>query len=242
MCEGVEIEGETHRKERRVTALVPMKEHSGRVPGKNMRPLCGRPLFHWVVMGLQGSRYISKIVINTDSREIAQSAQKHFPMVTILDRPEAIRGDLSINIIIGYDLSQIEGEHFLQTHSTNPLLAPATMDKAIECYFQNLGHHDSLFSVTRRQVRLYWHDGRPINHWLHSPQQSLRTQDLEPIYEENSCLYIFSRTSFHRSGNWRIGRHPQMFEINKLEAVDIDQEEDFLLAELLCQAKLNKLR
>ena len=221
-----------------IVALVPMKGHSERVPGKNMRPFCGRPLFHWIIRSLQNSKYITRIIINTDSQAIAKNALDYFHCVDIVERPEAIQGDLvSMNDIIAYDLSQIEGEHFLQTHSTNPLVTTATIDKAIECYFNSLETYDSLFSVTRRQVRLYWQDGRPINHKLHNPQESLRTQDLEPIYEENSCLYIFSRTSFSQSRNWRIGLKPQMFEIEKLEAVDIDEEPDFRLAEALHRLK-----
>lgn len=218
-----------------VIALLPMKDHSERVPGKNMRTFSGRPLFHWIIMSLQNSKYIGRIVIDTDSRAIAQNALEHFDGVSILDRPEAIRGDfVSMNAIILYDLSQIEGEHFLQTHSTNPLLTTETIDKTIECYFDGLEMCDSLFSVTRHQTRLYWQDGRPINH---NPEEMLRTQDLDPIYEENSCLYIFSRTSFSQSGNRRIGLRPQMFEIDKLEAVDIDGEQDFRLAEILFKSK-----
>ena len=218
-----------------IIALVPMKGHSERVPGKNMRPLCEHPLFHCIVMSLQDSKYITWIVIDTDSQEIAQNALKHFDQVSILDRPEAIRGDfVSMNTIIAYDLSQIEGEHFLQTHSTNPLVTTATIDRAIEYYFNGLETHDSLFSVTRHQTRLYWQDGWPINH---NPQELLRTQDLEPIYEENSCLYIFSRTSFLQSGNRRIGLKPQMFEMDKLEAVDIDEEQDFKWAEIVLESR-----
>lgn len=219
----------------KVIALVPMKGHSERVPGKNVRPLCGRPLFHWIIMSLQSSKYVDKIVIDTDSQEIAQNALEHFDRVSILDRPEAIRGDfVSMNTIIAYDLSQIEGEHFLQTHSTNPLLTTATIDKAIECYFQNLEAYDSVFSVTRHQARFYWQDGQPINH---NPQELLRTQDLAHIYEENSNLYIFSRASFSQTGNRRIGLKPQIFEMDRLEAVDIDEENDFGLAEVLHKSK-----
>lgn len=219
----------------KVMALVPMKGHSERMPGKNMRSFCGRPLFHWVIMSLQNSKYITRVIINTDSQAIAQNALEYFDCVEIVERPEAIRGDfVSMNDIIAYDLSQIEGEHFLQTHSTNPLLTTATIDKAIGCYFNSLERHDSLFSVTRRQVRLYWQDGQPINH---NPQELLRTQDLKPIYEENSCLYIFSKTSFSQGGNRRIGLKPQMFEMDKFEAVDIDQEQDFMLAEALHKLK-----
>jgi CMP-N-acetylneuraminic acid synthetase len=225
-------------KKSEIIALVPMKGHSERVPGKNMRLLYGRPLFHWVIMSLQNSKYITKVIIDTDSQEIAQSALESFERVRIIDRPEAIRGDfVSMNVIIAYDLSQIEGEHFLQTHSTNPLLTIATIDKAIECYFKSLKTFDSLFSVTRHHVRLYWQDGRPINH---NPKDLIPTQDLSPVYEENSNFYIFSRKSFSQSENRRIGLSSRMFEMDKLESVDIDEEQDFKLAEILLKSRYSE--
>jgi CMP-N-acetylneuraminic acid synthetase len=236
----VEVEGETDRKERRVTALVPMKGHSERVPNKNLRPFCGKPLCHWTIFNLQNSHYVKDIVVNTDSREIADNIRQNFDRVKIIDRPDEIRGDfVSMNVIIACDLSQLPGQHFLQTHSTNPLLNTETIDAGIELYFHNVGMCDSLFAVTRHNARFYWSDGSPVNH---DPQELLRTQDLPPILEENSNLYVFSRESFKQSGNRRIGLRPYLFEISKFEAIDIDEEEDFLLAELLCEAKLNKLR
>ncbi len=223
-----------------IVALVPMKGHSERVPNKNLRSFCGKPLCHWIILSLQKSHYVKDIVVNTDSPEIAENIRQNFERVKIIERPDEIRGDfVSMNTVIAYDLSQWRGEHFLQTHSTNPLLNTETIDKAIDLHFRNLGEHDSLFTVTSHNARFYWSDGRPINH---DPQEMLRTQDLPPIFEENSNLYIFSRESFKRSGNKRIGLTPYLFEISKFEAIDIDEEDDFLLAELLCQAKLNKLR
>jgi len=214
-----------------VIALLPMKGHSERVPNKNVRDLCGKTLYHWVLRSLLDSKYVKQVIINTDSDRIAKDALRHFDRIIIINRPQSIRGDLvSMNNIIAYDLLQTEGEHFLQTHSTNPLLTTESIDKAIETYFNGLNEYDSLFSVTRHQVRLYWQDGRPINH---NPDELIRTQDLEPVYEENSNIYIFSRTSFARSKNKRIGLHPQIFELSKLEAIDIDENEDFRLAEMI---------
>lgn len=214
-----------------VVALLPMKAHSERVPNKNIRNFCGKPLYHWVLTSLLASRYISCVVINTDSSEIARDAPKYFERVRIIKRPEEIRGDfVPMNHIIAYDLSVLDGDHFLQTHSTNPFLTMDSIDQAIEFYFNNTNRYDSLFSVTRLQTRLYWGDGQPINH---DPAKLLRTQDLEPVYEENSNLYVFSRTSFEQSGCNRVGLRPAMFELNKLEAVDIDEELDFKLAEAL---------
>ncbi|MBD3842542.1 MAG: acylneuraminate cytidylyltransferase family protein [Campylobacterales bacterium] len=209
-----------------------MKGNSERVKNKNMRDFAGAPLYHAVMKSLLASKHVEKVVINTDSEVIAQDAKEHFgDKVIIIDRPVEIQGDfVSMNDVIAYDLSQLDGEYFMQTHSTNPLLKTETVDKAIEKFFDGLNTYDSVFGVTKVQTRFYDKDANPINH---NPEELLRTQDLEPMYEENSNFYIFSKESFKNAGDKRIGVKPQIFEVNKLEAVDIDEEEDFTLAELL---------
>jgi N-acylneuraminate cytidylyltransferase len=214
----------------KIKALVPMKGHSERVPNKNIRLLAGRPAFHWIVDSLSKSKYIDEIIINTDSKEIAESAVNNFD-VTILDRPDFLLGDMvSIQPLIAYDLSQTNGEFYLQTHSTNPMVQPETIDKAIEAFFAQK-EHDALFSVTSVQTRFYWKDGSGINH---DPKVLIRTQDLEPIYEENSCLYIFSKETNQRCES-RLGTNPMMFPINDLEAADVDTMEDFYWADFLLE-------
>lgn len=216
----------------KLKALLPMKGNSERVPNKNMRDFNGKPLYHAIMNSLIGSKYIDKVVINTDSEIIAKDAKENFgDRVIIIDRPENIQGDfVSMNEIISYDLSQLEGDHFLQTHSTNPLVRTETIDDAVKSYLDALDKFDSLFAVTKLQTRLYDKNAKPVNH---NPNELLRTQDLEPLFEENSNFYIFSKTAFKNADNKRIGLKPQIFEVNKLEAVDIDEPEDFKLAELL---------
>jgi CMP-N-acetylneuraminic acid synthetase len=222
----------------KITALLPMKAHSERMPDKNIKNFCGKPLYHAVLSTLLQSEYIDKVIINTDSEIIKVDALKNFEEVVIIDRPKEIQGDfVSMNDIIAYDLTKNDGEYFLQTHSTNPLLQSSTIDLAIETYFKSLNEFDSLFSVTRLQTRLYWKDGSPVNH---NPNELLRTQDLPPVYEENSNFYIFSKNSFVDAGESRIGLKAQMFEINKLEAVDIDEPEDWEIAEILYKRRVNK--
>ena len=213
-------------------ALLPMKGNSERVKNKNMKDFDGIPLYHVIIKSLLASKYIENVVINTDSDIISKNAKKVFgDKVIIINRPKSIQGDfVSMNDIINYDLQQLEGEHFLQTHSTNPLLRTETIDNAIEKYFDSLEKYDSIFGVTKVQTRFYDKNAQPINH---NPKELLRTQDLEPLFEENSNFYIFSKESFENSNKKRIGVKPQIFEVNKLEAVDIDEPEDFKLAELL---------
>jgi len=211
-----------------IKALIFMKANSERVPGKNLRPLCGRPLFHWIMDSLSRSNFIDEVIINTDSSEIAESAERAFG-ATIHMRPEWLLGDMvGASPLIEHDLANTDGEYFLQTHSTNPMLSTQTIDNAIEAFFGQSAH-DSLFSVTPVTTRMYWPDGRGINH---DPDRLIRTQDLEPIYEENSCIYVFSREGFTDRRN-RLGRNPMMFEMDRYEAVDIDYEYDFAVAEAL---------
>lgn len=214
-----------------IIALVPMKGHSERVPNKNLKIFNGKPLYHCIVNTLLKCPQIVEVCINTDSEKIKDDVKNNFDRVRTIDRPESIQGDfVSMNEVIEYDLSVIKGDYFLQTHSTNPLIKSTTISDAIHEFQDTLGNNDSLFSVTRLQTRLYWKDGKPINH---KPGELLRTQDLPAVYEENSNFYIFSKDSFMAAKKKRIGLSPKMFEVNKLEAIDIDEPEDFKLAELL---------
>ncbi len=218
-----------------VKALLPMKGNSERVPHKNIRPLAGKTCFHWIAEVLSASKYIDEIIINTDSKQIAESASI-FPKVTILERPDYLLGDMvSIQPLIEYDLQNSNGDLYLQTHSTNPLVTTETIDAAIEA-FVNQTEHDALFSVTEVKQRYYWPNGKGINH---DPSVLIRTQDLEPIYHENSCFYIFSKDTNQRTKS-RLGSNPLMFPIDRIEAADIDDIEDFYWAEFLMLQRLKE--
>jgi CMP-N-acetylneuraminic acid synthetase len=221
----------------RFVALLPMKGESERVPNKNIRTFNGEPLFvHMLKTLLQVSK-IDEIIINTDSEKIKELALQ-FDKVTIHDRPKELIGNLvPMNDIIAYDIDKSGQTYFIQTHSTNPLLTASTIEKALADFEANESNIDSIFSVTKWQTRLYWANGEAINH---SPNELLRTQDLPPVFEENSSFFIFSKKSFKEANNQRIGRNPKMMEINKLEAIDIDELEDFLLAEVMQKIVMNE--
>ena len=213
----------------KVVALMPMRHGSERVIGKNYRPFAnGRPLFTHVLDNLVACSRISSVVIDTDSQIIKEICKAEYPDVVLLDRPEHLRdGSIPMNDVLRHDLSQVEGDYFLQTHSTNPVLSLQTLETALETFFKSYPIYDSLFSVTRLQTRLWDQLTRPINH---NAEILLRTQDLPPVYEENSCIYLFSRETLEVH-NKRIGDRPLMFEVDKLEAQDIDEEVDFKIAE-----------
>lgn len=218
----------------KLVALVPMRHHSQRVPGKNYRPLAGKPLYQHIIETLLACPEIGQVVVDTDSQPVIDGLRRDFPQVTVLPRPEDLCADtISMNEILLYDTSQVKADFYLQTHSTNPLLRPETVSKAIQTFLADYPAHDSLFFVTRLQTRLYDQHGQAINH---DPNVLIQTQDLPPIYEENSCMYIFTRENLARRRN-RLGDRPLMFEIDAAEAWDIDEELDFAVADFLMQQR-----
>jgi CMP-N-acetylneuraminic acid synthetase len=182
------------------------------------------------VKNLLACPLISQVVIDTDSPTIQEDAARHFPQVKLLERPAHLRaGTTPMNDVLLNSVEQVKADFYLQTHSTNPLLRAETITDAVEKFLKNYPMYDSLFGVTRLQTRLWDSLARAVNH---NPAILLRTQDLPPIYEENSCLYLFTREILESKHN-RIGDRPFMFEIERLQAVDIDEELDFKVAELL---------
>jgi CMP-N-acetylneuraminic acid synthetase len=216
-----------------IIALLPIKGESERVPGKNLRNFSGKPLLCRVLRTLQETDAVSRVVVNTDSARVTNCV-RDFSKTVVHERPPRLCGHtVPMNDIIAYDLGLLGPGHYLQTHVTNPLLKSETITNAVAAYFDGLPSHDSLFSVVRRQSRFFDADMRPINH---DPAVLLNTQDLPPVYEENSCLYIFSDKSFFANGKNRIGGKYQTYPMSHIESLDIDTEEDFRLAEIAWQA------
>jgi CMP-N-acetylneuraminic acid synthetase len=219
----------------KIVALVPMRHHSQRVPGKNYRILAGKPLFHHIIETLLAVPEINDVVVDTDSDQVMEGLREHFPSVKIIVRPEPLcADDVPMNEILIHDTDQVPADFYLQTHSTNPLLKAETISKAIQLLMTNYPERDSLFSVTRLQTRLYDQHGDALNH---DPKELIQTQDLPPVYEENSCIYIFNRGNLMAKRH-RISDKPLLFEMDADEAWDIDEELDFAMCDFLLKRRL----
>ncbi len=211
----------------KIVALLPMKANSERVKGKNFRDFSGKPLFRWTLDTLLEVPEISQVIINTDARAILnQNGLYETDKIVIRDRRPEICGDfVSMNLVIADDIANVEADVYLMTHTTNPLIQPRTIRSALNSFLdaKQRGTADSLFTVDRIQTRFYRADVSPVNH---DPNNLIRTQDLEPWFEENSNLYIFTRSSFQAT-KARIGLKPMMYEGPKFESIDIDDQEDW---------------
>lgn len=213
--------------QKKIVALLPMKANSTRVKGKNFRDFCGKPLFRWILDSLLAVEEIDYVVINTDARDIlAENGLVETDRIKIRDRKPEICGDtVSMNLVLADDVANVEADIYLMTHTTNPLLSSATIRKAIQEFSaaEDSKTVDSLFTVNKIQTRFYRADASPINH---DPDNLIPTQDLEPWYEENSNLYLFTRESFEKT-KARIGKEPMMMITPAMESSDIDTPDDW---------------
>lgn len=221
----------------KIYALIPIKHNSERVPGKNYRDFNGKPSFYWIINTLLNSTYIDKIVIDTDSPTIKELVPKYFndnmERIIIYDRPVHLHGghvatnDLFVNVIQALNL---DADYYFQTHTTNPLLKTSSVNDAIETFLNKVNEgYETLFSVKTHYTRFYNSIGQDMNH---NRFHLIPTQELDPIYEENSCMYLFSKDTLLKY-KARIGKKAYLYKMTDIESTDIDWHEDFKLAELL---------
>jgi NAD(P)-dependent dehydrogenase (short-subunit alcohol dehydrogenase family)/CMP-N-acetylneuraminic acid synthetase len=217
--------------------IIPIKQESERVPGKNYRDFNGQPLYFHIIETALRVGELELLVIDTNSWLIRKGISAKFqdPRIRIYERPSHLcPGDTPVNgllknVICALDL---RADLFVQTHVTNPLLSAETIDDAIGIFHEKRKEgYDSLFSTRNYQTRLYRQSDalEAVNHNMH---ELTRTQDLETYYEENSCLYLFTKEGLW-SMDHRIGSRPYLYLMSDLESSDIDTETDFLVAQFL---------
>ena len=219
----------------KIFALIPIKYNSQRVPGKNFRLMNGKPLFYYIINTLQKCKYINKIIINIDDERTKFAIKKYFKNIIFYNRPKhLLGGDVATNKLFADMIKSmnLNADYYFQTHTTNPLLKLGTINNAIKEFLNDNDKYDSLYSVKQHQTRLYDKNSKAVNH---NPKELLPTQDLEPLFEENSCIYLFSRESLLNC-NHRIGNNPLMFKMDDIESQDIDIETDFGITEIIMKS------
>lgn len=225
----------------KITAIIPIKHTSTRVPGKNFRLMNGKPLFFYIINTLLQVKEINNIIIDTNSDTIFEEVPKIFKdnmnKIVLYERPTHLcpgntpTNDLLLNVI--QDLN-LDSDYYLQTHVTNPLLKKETISESINTFLRNKNKYECLFSAKTHYTRFYDKDGKDMNH---NRFKLIPTQDLDPIYEENSCIYIFTKEILEKY-KARIGNKALIFPMNDIESQDIDWEPDFILTETLMALKL----
>ena len=206
----------------KIVALVPMKLNNQRLPGKNIKCFDnGRPLCHYILSTLLSVKEIDEVYVYCSNPDI----QNYIPEgVKYLRRSESLdQNTTKINEVIAAFANEVPADIYVMTHATSPFVRADSIRKGLKALLE--GDYDSAFAVQNISTFL-WKDGKPFNYDLDNIP---RTQDLEPIYAETSGFYIFRPeviTQMHR----RIGNKPYMVEVSQIEATDVDEAEDFMIA------------
>lgn len=216
--------------DRKVTAIVLIKAETEK-PNGTLRLFNNKPLYRTLLDKLENIFAIDEVLVDTDIQELQEELPKFYKKAKFIQRLESLsKSDTNVNDIIAYDLTQTDNsEIFIQTHVNKPLLKKETIAKALKKFVELEDHYDSLFSVNTYQNRFYDHAFKPINH---DEDNLVRTRDLKPVYEENSCFYIFTKESYQRSKH-RTGNNPFLFDIPSIEALELKDGLSYKLAEIL---------
>lgn len=215
----------------KTVAFVPIRLNSQRVEGKNLRLLGARPLMTYLLESLAQAKNIDEVYVYCSNEAI----KEHLPEgVKFLRRDERLDSNTTLGREI-YDAftAEVEADLYILAHATSPFIKTQTIEDAL--YKVQSGEYDSAFSAEKIQTFAWW-QGKPLNY---SFEKVPRTQELEPIYVETSAFFIFSRTLW-REHHRRIGFNPYTAVTDRIESMDIDNPDDFLLAEAIVAANLNR--
>ena len=207
----------------KVTAFVPMKLNNRRLPQKNTKRFTnGKPLCSYILSTLLEIDKIDEVYVYCSNPEIKEFIPNK---VKFLQRSESLDKDTtSMTEVLTCFTKEVPADIYVMTHTTAPFISKESIQKGLESVVS--GKYDSSFAAKKLQDFL-WMEGKPFNYTLDNIP---RTQDLQPIYEETSGFYIYTHdvmTELHR----RIGENPFIVEIGEIESIDIDEAEDFIIAD-----------
>lgn len=213
----------------KIVSIMPIKLNNERLPGKNTKLLGDRPLLQYELLSLEQTDLIDSINVYCSNESVIPFLPKN---VNFIKRPQDLDLPTSnFTQIFNSFMKQVDSDIYVYAHATAPFITVDTMKQCIEAVKSE--EYDSAFCAVKLQDYL-WQDGEPLNF---DATNLPRTQDLKPIYQETSGVYVFMKEVFEKYHR-RVGRRPFIKEVSFKEAIDIDTPEDFILAEMLLSINL----
>lgn len=208
----------------KIVAVMPIKLNNERLPGKNTMLLGDKPLLCYELENLLKINCLESVIVYCSDESVIQ----YLPQgVIFIKRPKKLDLPTSnFTQIFDCFINKVAADIYVYAHATAPFVKFETMNECIKAVTS--GKYDSSFCASKIQDYL-WKDGLPLNF---DATDLPRSQDLTPIYRETSGIYVFTKdvfTKLHR----RVGANPFIKEVTFKEAVDINNPDDFKLAQVL---------
>lgn len=209
----------------KIVAVVPMKLNNQRLPQKNIRKFTdGNPLCQYILTTLSKCSKINEIYVYCSNSDIKKYLTGG---VEYLKRDKSLDSDnTKMNEVLYSFANDVSADIYVMAHTTAPFIYQASIEKGMNAVIE--GTYDSAFSVKKLQDFI-WKDGEPLNYDL---ENIPRTQELKPLYMETSGFYIY-RSEIIKNMRRRIGEKPYLVEISEIESCDIDEKEDFIIADAI---------
>lgn len=221
----------------RSIAIITARGGSKRIPQKNIKDFCGRPIISYSIQAALESKLFDEVMVSTDSDEIAQIATQYGARVPFLRSPETSNDTATTSEVIQevLDRYETEGEYFDTAcciYPTAPFMKASHLVEASEILADkeaDIVIPMAAFSYPPQRGMVQGRDGSVK--MVHPEYRNTRSQDLEPIYHDCGQYYFFSVPKFKVNQNIMCGRIVPII-ISQLEMQDIDNESDWKLAEL----------
>lgn len=207
---------------KKIVAIMPIKLHNERLPGKNLKLLGGKPLLRYELEALLQIEDIDSINVYCSDKLVCQYLPEG---VEFVERPQELDLPTSnFTQIFSSFMKKKDADIYVYAHATAPYVKVETMRECIGAVLS--GKYDSAFCAEAIQDYL-WQNGAPLNF---NASNIPRSQDLDVIYRETSGIYVFKKEVFEKYGR-RIGMNPFIKELSFKERLDINNALDFSLAE-----------
>lgn len=231
---------------KRILAVIPARGGSKRLPNKNIKELCGKPLISWSVDAGLKSKYIDKLIVSTDSDEIAKVSKKSGADVPFI-RPDYLATDSASSFdVIKHSIECLgnKGEHYdylVLLQPTSPLRTTEDIDLAIEELFSKKAN--SVTSVCEVDHSPLWSNTLPKNHsmnnFIRKSARGKNSQELNTYYRINGAVYVCLIKSLLEEKSFISKSKSFAYVMDKKKSVDIDTELDFIIAETILKNHLD---
>ena len=225
----------------KVLGIIPARGGSKGIPGKNKKLLCGKPLIQYTLEAAIHSN-LHEISVTTDDADVRDIALKMG--VKVIERPPELAGDKVPTLPVLIHALQSASEAFdavMTLQPTSPLRTSEHINESLMLFKQNL-KADSLVSVVRvphnyLPMSLMKKEGSWLNHYNENAE-FIRRQDKPILFARNgAAIYI---TRVNKLNEFIVGGNILPYEMSRIESIDIDDMEDWVMAEMIINQMLNK--
>jgi CMP-N-acetylneuraminic acid synthetase len=225
--------------QKKILAVITARAGSKRLPNKNILELSGKPLIAWTIEASKNSKYIDKLIVSTDSQQIAEISKQYGAKVPFM-RPQELANDNADSISVlkhSIEFFKSEYNYILLLQPTSPLRTTQDIDSAIEMLNEKT---KSVISVCETEHSPLWSNTLPENlsmtNFIKPEVKNKRSQDLPKFYRLNGAVYIAEINYFYKNNGF-IGNKTKAYIMSQQNSVDIDTELDFKLCEIIYNKK-----